>query len=284
MAAALQRADDLDARVRAPVVHSHAAIGFCTEGRARVALRGEWEVTRGDVLVVPPGEPHQTLARSQFVFWGAAFCVPCLVAMGAGALLAPLERVREGASPVVSLDPSRWAYVEGLFRELATLREGAAAAPEVLERSLLTLVLSEVEKVSRGARGEATQGASLAVETLRFIERNCLRRLSLDEVAAAVGRSPSHVTSALTRATGQGVNAWIVQGRMAEARRRLSHTDAKLDAVAAEVGYADVTHFIRMFRRHHGVTPAVWRQRERGASTTRGALSAAGLDDDVVGE
>ncbi len=35
--------------------------------------------------------------------------------------------------------------------------------------------------------------------------------------------------------------------------------------VAERVGYADPTHFIRLFRRHHGATPAAWRQRERSS-------------------
>ena len=34
---------------------------------------------------------------------------------------------------------------------------------------------------------------------------------------------------------------------------------AEVDVVAERVGYADATHFIRMFRREHGTTPAAWR-------------------------
>jgi AraC-like DNA-binding protein len=38
---------------------------------------------------------------------------------------------------------------------------------------------------------------------------------------------------------------------------------ALLEEVAERVGYADVTHFIRLFRRTHGVTPAAWRAAQR---------------------
>jgi AraC-like DNA-binding protein len=48
---------------------------------------------------------------------------------------------------------------------------------------------------------------------------------------------------------------------MAEARRRLLHTEELIEIIAERVGYADVTHFIRMFRRHHDdLTPAAWRR------------------------
>ena len=46
---------------------------------------------------------------------------------------------------------------------------------------------------------------------------------------------------------------------MAEARRLLLHSDEMIDVIAERVGYADATHFIRMFRREHGATPAAWR-------------------------
>ncbi|NJK32258.1 MAG: helix-turn-helix transcriptional regulator [Deltaproteobacteria bacterium] len=48
--------------------------------------------------------------------------------------------------------------------------------------------------------------------------------------------------------------------RMAEARRRLLHSDEMIDVIAERVGYADPTAFIRMFRREHGKTPAAWRR------------------------
>ncbi len=53
-----------------------------------------------------------------------------------------------------------------------------------------------------------------------------------------------------------------------EARRRLLHSDERVDVIAERVGYADPTHFIRMFRREHGATPAAWRAAQaRGRPT-----------------
>jgi AraC family transcriptional activator of pobA len=104
----------------------------------------------------------------------------------------------------------------------------------------------------------------VVAESLRYIERNCLRRLTLAEIASAVGRSPTYVTAALTRATGRSAGDWIVSGRMAEARRLLLRSDERVDVVSERVGYADPTHFIRMFRRGHGTTPAAWRASRTG--------------------
>ncbi len=72
----------------------------------------------------------------------------------------------------------------------------------------------------------------------------------------------------LRRATGRTAHQWIIACRMAEARRRLLHSDELVDVIAERVGYRDPTQFIRMFRRHHGATPAAWRQ-QRVASAVR---------------
>ncbi len=250
-----------------PVTHSHSVVAFYTGGRARVEQNGEWNVRQGDVLLVPAGEPHRMLEMRGSEYWGLAFCAPCFAADGAATLLEPLERVRDGTSAVVHVPSARHAFLEGLFRELREVGGGPrGGAVDVVQRSLLTLILAEIDRAASSGPSRGARGGGVVVDSLRFIERNCLRRLTLDDVASAVGRSPTYVTAALTKATGRSAGDWIVGGRMAEARRLLLHSDEMVDVIAERVGYADATHFIRMFRRAHGTTPAAWR-----AAKTRAA-------------
>jgi len=235
---------------RSPVTHSYATLVFCTEGGSRVEQDGEWTLREGEVLLVPAGAAHRTIGRHQARGWTVAFA-------GGASLLEPFERVRHGASAVAQIPPARRAHLETLFREL----EAAGREPrpvEAVERSLLTLILAEVDRAIEPRAGAPAGG--VVDRALRVIERRCLGRLTPGDVAAAVGRSPAYITAALTKATGRSAGKWIVSGRMAEARRLLLHSDARVELVALRVGYAEVTHFIRMFRREHGVTPAVWRR------------------------
>jgi len=260
--ASRQRYPDRSAPSARPVTHSQAALLFHTGGRTRVEQNGEWTLGAGDMLVVPAGEPHRMLELRGSEGWGLSFCVPCFAAGNAAALLAPIERVRDGGSAVVHVPSARHAFLEDLFRELEEIgavprRSGDAL--DAVQRSLLTLVLAEIDRAVSSSESRAPRGGGVVVESLRYIERNCLRRLTLDEIAAAVGRTPTYVTTALTQATGRSAGDWIASGRMAEARRLLLHSDEMIDVIAERVGYADATHFIRMFRRVHGATPAAWR-------------------------
>ena len=98
------------------VTHAHAALAFFTGGSSRLELNGEWRLRAGDVLLVPPGAPHRLLERQQAAAWRLGFCVPCFAAAGATSLLAPFERVRDGASAVVHIPKARRAYLESLAR------------------------------------------------------------------------------------------------------------------------------------------------------------------------
>ncbi|MDP2271814.1 MAG: AraC family transcriptional regulator [Archangium sp.] len=251
-----------------PVTHTYAALGFYTGGRSRVELNGEWNLREGDVLLIPAGEPHRMLEARAQAFWGLSFCVPCVGADGSAALLAPFERVRDGGSAVVHIPAARREYFAGLFRELENVgreQRGASETLDAVQRSLLTLILAEVDRASSTERRGT--GGGVVVDALRFIERSCLGPLTLKEVAAAVRRSPAYVTTALTQATGRSAVQWIVSGRMAEARRLLLHSDELIEIIAERVGYADSTHFIRMFRREHGATPSAWRAAQARART-----------------
>ncbi|MCU0655017.1 MAG: AraC family transcriptional regulator [Polyangiaceae bacterium] len=252
-----------------PVVHDFMALGFLTGGSAVMQQRVRYHLQPGDVFLVPAGERHGTVAAQAPEAWGISFRPACYTPGELGALLDPFERAVSGASTVVPIPASRQEHLAGLCAELH--RETKHASPhahaELARKSLLALILTEI---ARASSVTATAGLqpTLVGDALRFIERNCLLPISLREVAAAVNRSPSYVATTVKAATGKTVVEWILAGRIAEARNRLLHTDERVDIIAERVGYADPTHFIRLFRRTHGATPAAWRARQRALRAT----------------
>lgn len=100
-------------------------------------------------------------------------------------------------------------------------------------------------------------------EVFRFIEANYHRQIALGDVAQAVGYSPAYLTNLMRRQTGQTVQRWIIQLRMAAARYLLLETDQVVGQIAAKVGYQHQVHFFRQFRQLHGTTPQAWRSAHR---------------------
>lgn len=83
-------------------------------------------------------------------------------------------------------------------------------------------------------------------------------------VAQMVKRSGLHDRTFKRRfrqATGYTPIDYVHALRVEEAKRMLETSKISVEAVAAEIGYADPAHFSRLFRRLAGVTPAQWRRR-----------------------
>jgi AraC-like DNA-binding protein len=127
--------------------------------------------------------------------------------------------------------------------------------------ALLTLLLLDAAHLARGSR--APQTPQLVIDAAALIERRFREPLGLGEIADALAVSPSHLTRLVRRATGRSVGDWVRDRRIEEARRLLRQSDAPVEAIAREVGYSDVTHFRRQFRRAHNTTPARWRKHAR---------------------
>lgn len=266
------------------MTHGHASVAFYTGGSSLMEQRGEWQVRAGDVLLIPSGEPHRMLSGRAAEYWGLGFFSSSFSSTSGSQdhsqLLAPFERVRAGATAVVPIPHQRHAYLDTLFQELerqTRVSSGSGENAARVENSLLTLILHEIHEAAStlgpvASSTSTTPAAGFVAESLRFIERHCFEKLTLNEVARAVGRTPAYVTHTLKRATGRSVGEWISHGRMAEARRLLLHSEELVDVIAGRVGYADVTHFIRTFRRAHGTTPAKWRSEAR-AKALRSSLA-----------
>lgn len=247
-------------------VHEHIALAYVLDGAASYELGGRFHVKTGDVVLVPAGLRHRVCTQGSLSVWGLGFSSASLAhdPQTLAPLLAPFDRARRGGTPVVTIEPARRAHLIQLLETVHEEGRAPSAHAALVHGSLLTLVLAELARASE-ATAEATRPAGLVDEALRYVERHCLEPLSVADVARALDRSATHVTTAVRRATGRTVGAWILAGRMAEARRRLASTDERIDVIGQRVGYLDATHFIRTFRRAHGATPAAWRAARVGA-------------------
>ncbi|MCB9744997.1 MAG: helix-turn-helix transcriptional regulator [Alphaproteobacteria bacterium] len=228
--------------VRADVGH---ALRFVEGGAPRFEL-------------VPAGVPHR--CRGEEAAWALGFCARC-VDLEDSPLLTPFRRVLRGAQEHVPVAPERAPWIAQLFAELAAECARDGAESEALRRALLQLVLGEVRRAMGAPEGQPAAG--LVAQALEFIWAHALGPLSLADVAKHVHRSPKHLATEVKKATGHTVGEWIRATRVESAASWLLHSELGMDEIAARVGWADTTHFIRQFKQVQGCTPAAWRRRVR---------------------
>jgi AraC family transcriptional regulator len=84
--------------------------------------------------------------------------------------------------------------------------------------------------------------------------------ISLDELAASCDMTRSTFVRAFRHATGKTPNKWLMQQRIAKARALLVSSPLSLSAIAGACGFADQSHFTRVFVAELGVAPGIWRR------------------------
>ncbi|UWQ34192.1 AraC family transcriptional regulator [Leisingera sp. M527] len=247
----------------APVaVHAEHGLVFAREGWFTMEQRYETLSLAGSVTIVPAGVPHRPLAGEDLDYWLLGFSAGGFGLDEEQAVMRPFAEVRLGASPVIHLENAAQARLQLWFETLAREAEGQNELTADVQRSLITLILSEVSRAMPSA-DEDTQRSPLVAAALRYIQRHSLSPISLSDVASAVSRTAPHVAAVVKADTGFTVGTWITSARLAKAAQLLQHTDIPVDQIAPHIGWQDTTHFIRQFRRIYGVTPAAWRKKQR---------------------
>ncbi|HUI70791.1 MAG TPA: helix-turn-helix domain-containing protein [Spirochaetia bacterium] len=82
--------------------------------------------------------------------------------------------------------------------------------------------------------------------------------LSLAGVAARAGVSKNHLSWEFARETGETLTEYIARIRIEEAKRLFAMTRLKVYEVAEKVGFQNVEHFSRLFKKLAGASPSAW--------------------------
>jgi AraC-like DNA-binding protein len=101
-----------------------------------------------------------------------------------------------------------------------------------------------------------------------FIEARVGAKLTIEEIAAAIGLSKSHFSRAFKSTLGTSPMAYVASRRIERAKRMMVASAESLADVALNCGFADQSHLNRQFRRTVGMTPGQWRRSSERAPST----------------
>jgi AraC-like DNA-binding protein len=103
-----------------------------------------------------------------------------------------------------------------------------------------------------------------AVDAALWIDAHAHEPIGLDEAASAVGMSAFHFLRLFARVLGVTPHQYLVRSRLRRAARLLADDARPITDVALDVGFADLSNFVRTFHRAAGVSPRRFRQAARG--------------------
>lgn len=107
---------------------------------------------------------------------------------------------------------------------------------------------------------EGAEASSFVVRAaLAYMQAHCAERISLSDVAENVYVSQWHLSKLINRHTGQSFFDLLGGMRIDRAKLLLADPSMRVHAVAQEVGFSDVAHFSKSFKKITGKTPGEYR-------------------------
>jgi AraC-like DNA-binding protein len=101
---------------------------------------------------------------------------------------------------------------------------------------------------------------SQARRAKELLSANLSGGILLTDLATACNLSVRQFTRAFRHTTGMAPHRWLLQRRIEKAQDLLARSTRSLANVAADCGFADQSHFTRVFTRAVGITPGQWRR------------------------
>lgn len=141
----------------------------------------------------------------------------------------------------------------------------APAAPadaSVMRQGLFTLVLAQLQPLSRDTGGRG-QNVALIAGLGQWLADHIDNPPTLAQMAAHVGLCESHLRARFKQEMGISPGQYMQRLRMDHACKLLRETMLPIKKVAGEVGYNELPNFHRSFRRMMDQTPANYRRKNR---------------------
>jgi AraC family transcriptional regulator len=170
-----------------------------------------------------------------------------------------LERLREcGVVPQSSValpgsELSRLAV--RLYREYQNLNRCSTLAIEGLVLEMLALV-------ARPDRVPERRPPKWLSTVEDLLKSSFQENLTIGEIAAQVSVNPTHLSRVFRQFHNQAISDYLHELRVEFACRQLADPDVALSAIAAASGFADQSHFTRVFKQCTGMTPGAFRAME----------------------
>ena len=233
-------------------MHGSFSISYVRRGSFGYLTRGRsFELVAGSFLIGRPGDQflctHEHHAQGDECL-SYQFDERLLEVLG----VPPRHWLSEAVPPVPQL-----ALLGSAPRPqpTAAMTSVLMSGPPPAARLLGTLAAQPVQPLRLSARDRRR-----AVRVALWLEAHAGESLHLEQVARESGVSAFHFLRLFTRVIGVTPHQYLVRSRLRHAARLLAQDTRPIADIAYEVGFGDLSNFVRTFRRAAGVSPRGFRR------------------------
>lgn len=247
--------------------HCHDFIEFSIilKGEGAHVIDGEvCPVKEGDFVIYNPGTYHRSLVTS------ADNCaLECFLSFSD----VHFKNLPKGQMPLISgeniiamdaiIKQEIFKICSAMEKEYQSWKPGRYFMLKSYLIQIILLIIREQQdsqKVPSGCIFESTSRKYVVKKIIHYFSQHYSEKISLDQIAQNMYLSTFYISRIFKSETGESPINYLINLRMEKARDLIEKEEAiSVQNVAACVGYDDVYHFSKLFKKHYGVAPSKYR-------------------------
>jgi AraC-like DNA-binding protein len=130
---------------------------------------------------------------------------------------------------------------------------------------MLLLIIREIDTIERPQQKSynfESYSKSYAVNRIiTYLNENYEHKISLEQIAHNMYLSPVYISKIFKEETGESPINYLIKIRLEKAREiLLSQKYKSIKNIANQVGYDDVYHFSKLFKKYYGISPSYYKE------------------------
>ena len=244
--------------------HDYYEVELCLAGDGVTEINNAvYPMRKGTLSFLSPSDVHSITPNGQVTLLNFSFAPCCIEASSL------YELVDLQGPGCFALDDGDFARITFLIRTLGEETDRCPHQYKEYASHMLACLLIEITRLGK-AQSSAVCGDSTAVQkVLYFVHAHFKENISLEEAAAYAGISAGYAGKLFQKSLGKSFKEFLTELRLRQAEQLLLYTAASVTEITYFCGFGSMTHFLRVFKKHYGISPAAFRKKRQSTDQGR---------------
>lgn len=248
--------------------HDYTELAYILSGKGKYLVEGkEYDVEPGDLIICNPGVKHTHIVTNpkeptiEFIAGFTDFqfknMAPNSIELADGGCILHM-------SAELKQEISMHCYAMIAEKEGNQIGRYFMFKTHLMQLLLLVMrEISEIEKTNQKSYNFESYNKNYAVNRIiNYLNENYENKISLEQIAHNIYLSPVYISKIFKEETGESPINYLIKIRLEKAKDILLNPDSgSIKSIANQVGYDDVYHFSKLFKKYYGVSPLYYKKR-----------------------